>query len=132
MIMSGDPAGLPMFAALALGSGDPAGAQTLATAAAAADGGNIVAAVVGEQSSPVSDGHGWSFPGGLVGVDASAGALLFGVLGMGALCWAIAGLPRRAYAGIRISAQDALAVRMTLGVAGLILLACALTFQFVG
>ena len=131
MIMSGDPAGLPILAALAFRSGDPAGAQTLATAAAA-DSETIVAAAVEEQPLPVGDGHEWRFPGGLIGVDASAGALLFGVLGMGALCWAIAGLPRRAYAGIRISPENAVALRMTLAVAGLILLVCSLVFQFTG
>jgi hypothetical protein len=58
--------------------------------------------------------------------------VLFLVLGIGALCWGIAGGPRRLYAGIGISQENALALRMTLALAGLILLSAAGIAQLAG
>lgn len=61
----------------------------------------------------------------LVDPRAPLGAVIFVVLGLGALSLAMAGIPRRAYAGVRLSQESELALRATLACAGLVLVAAA-------
>jgi hypothetical protein len=61
---------------------------------------------------------------------APLGAVIFILLGLGALSFAIAGIPRRAYAAAGLSCETDLALRVTLGCAGLVLVAAAGIGQF--
>jgi hypothetical protein len=61
----------------------------------------------------------------LVDPRAPVGAVIFIVLGLGALSLAMAGVPRRAYAGVGLPQESELALRATLACAGLVLLAAA-------
>jgi hypothetical protein len=78
-----------------------------------------------EITAPGTSDGGWSMPFAIVDPRERIGMVLFAVLGLGALCFAIAGLPRRAYAAVSLSQENAFALRITLGFAGLILLAAA-------
>ena len=71
-------------------------------------------------------GAGWVPPlFELVDPRAPIGAVVFVVLGLGALSLAMAGIPRRAYAGVGLTQESAFALRVTLGCAGLVLVGAA-------
>jgi hypothetical protein len=82
-------------------------------------------------SAGTSD-DGWPMPFAALDPREQVGLILFVALGLGALCLATAGIPRRVYAGAGVTQQNAFALRITLGVAGLILLLAAGIGQLAG
>jgi hypothetical protein len=81
-------------------------------------------------SEPSDDG--WALPFAFADPRARVGMILFVVLGFGALCLATAGVPRRIYAGAGLTQQNTFALRLTLGLAGLVLLLAAGIGQLAG
>jgi hypothetical protein len=70
-------------------------------------------------------GEGWPMPFAALDPRERVGVIIFVVLGLGALCLATAVGHRQVYAGVGLSQQNAFALRITLGFAGLILLVAA-------
>jgi hypothetical protein len=69
---------------------------------------------------------GWPIPfTGFVDPRETLGAILFVVLGVAALCFALSAAPGRAYAGVRVAQENALILRGTLALAGLVLILAA-------
>jgi hypothetical protein len=83
-------------------------------------------------TSAGSSDEGWPMPFAALDPRERVGLFLFVALGLGALCLATAGVPRWVYAGAGLTQQNAFALRITLGFAGLILLLAAGIGQLAG